>query len=106
MTRLPTFCHPFFNKLTKKLTASIIFETSSSSVIVTFPIATPRQRTSRHVSQDLHSDSTLQLKFDCSTNFIQFSVEIILLSVTKAELMYSMRHRSWEFSSLTKTRPQ
>jgi hypothetical protein len=55
MVRLPTFCHPFFNKLTKKLTANMILETSSSSVIVTFPIATPRQSTSNCISS-VHTD--------------------------------------------------
>lgn len=45
MTREPTFCHCFFNKLTKKLMANMMFETSSSELNSTLPIATARQST-------------------------------------------------------------
>jgi len=39
------FCHPFFNKETKKLTDILIFCLNSSSVIANVPTAVPIQRT-------------------------------------------------------------
>lgn len=45
IVRLPTFCHPFFSKETRKLTASMTFPINSSSVIPTFPTATARHKT-------------------------------------------------------------
>lgn len=45
MTKLPTFCQPFFSRETKKLIASMTLATSSSSLKPTLPIATAKQRT-------------------------------------------------------------
>lgn len=44
MFRLATLCQPFLRRDTRKLIASMMFSTNSSSVIPTCPTVTPRSR--------------------------------------------------------------
>lgn len=63
--RVPTFCHPFFIRDTKKLIAIVMFCLRFSSVRLTLPIAVPKQ--------DAFFDWNLTVCFNSSILAVIFS---------------------------------